>query len=402
MQKNVTVLDSEGKAIGATYPKRAMGLVKKGRARYADGDDSVIILVRPPCINTSWEDDINMSNNFNFNEFIAKAEAGIKSTADTAAEAIDRAMENMREAIHNFENQAEEIDVKDAEYEQNASEAENAEETVDENGDSIEEIEEIIESGADSGLIEEELRAKIRAQVEHEKARREREAQKAAAREEAVRRAKEAMKSAAHAMASATATARDSINSAVVRIKAEYAQRAAEQKAAADSTTTTTTTTTNGGGNTIKSVTVTATPALSTEYILSQIEAVNANTAYISETISGIKDIVIDGPGDIGSQGKANALAQVIKCREETNRQLLGMYAKMLESTMTDNTPNRNERTINRILDMLSDNSDMLNLLETLSENTYTESELGILNNSIMRKNEQKIQILTQLLNTLK
>lgn len=34
MTKNVTVLDIHGNACGTTYPKRARGLVKKGRAHY--------------------------------------------------------------------------------------------------------------------------------------------------------------------------------------------------------------------------------------------------------------------------------------------------------------------------------------------------------------------------------
>ena len=38
MEKNVTVVDEKGNEIGATYPKRAKGLVKKGRARYVDED----------------------------------------------------------------------------------------------------------------------------------------------------------------------------------------------------------------------------------------------------------------------------------------------------------------------------------------------------------------------------
>ena len=35
IEKNVVVTDINGKRIGATYPKRAKGLVKNGRAEYA-------------------------------------------------------------------------------------------------------------------------------------------------------------------------------------------------------------------------------------------------------------------------------------------------------------------------------------------------------------------------------
>ena len=46
MNKNITVLDMQGKVCGATYPRRAKGLVKKGRARFAG--ENTICLVRPP------------------------------------------------------------------------------------------------------------------------------------------------------------------------------------------------------------------------------------------------------------------------------------------------------------------------------------------------------------------
>ncbi len=46
IEKNIIIVDEQGKAYGATYPKRAKGLVKNGRARYVD--DTTICLARPP------------------------------------------------------------------------------------------------------------------------------------------------------------------------------------------------------------------------------------------------------------------------------------------------------------------------------------------------------------------
>ena len=46
MPKNVEVVDSQGNVYEATYPKRARGLVKNGRARYIT--DGKIELLRPP------------------------------------------------------------------------------------------------------------------------------------------------------------------------------------------------------------------------------------------------------------------------------------------------------------------------------------------------------------------
>lgn len=49
MEKNVSVIDETGKFIGTTYPKRARGLVKSGRARYVFCDSmDTICLTCPP------------------------------------------------------------------------------------------------------------------------------------------------------------------------------------------------------------------------------------------------------------------------------------------------------------------------------------------------------------------
>ncbi len=55
--KNIVVVDEQGNYYEATYPKRAKGLVKNGRARFID--ENTICLACPPC---DMEDN-NMSNN---------------------------------------------------------------------------------------------------------------------------------------------------------------------------------------------------------------------------------------------------------------------------------------------------------------------------------------------------
>ena len=57
MEKNVTVIYEEGKIIGVTYPKRAKGLIKKGRARLVD--ENTVCLACPPNENL---EDIEMEN----------------------------------------------------------------------------------------------------------------------------------------------------------------------------------------------------------------------------------------------------------------------------------------------------------------------------------------------------
>lgn len=46
MKKNIAVIDESGTIYSATYPKRAKGLVKQGRARFVD--DNTLRLARPP------------------------------------------------------------------------------------------------------------------------------------------------------------------------------------------------------------------------------------------------------------------------------------------------------------------------------------------------------------------
>ena len=57
IEKNIIVVDEQGNYYEATYPKRAKGLVKNGRARFID--ENTICLACPPC---DMEDN-NMSNN---------------------------------------------------------------------------------------------------------------------------------------------------------------------------------------------------------------------------------------------------------------------------------------------------------------------------------------------------
>lgn len=74
--KTVRVLDEAGHEYEATYMKRAKGLVKHGRARFADDSQTVIILACPPNQNMILEDNtMNEQNN------------NIEVTENTVAEA---------------------------------------------------------------------------------------------------------------------------------------------------------------------------------------------------------------------------------------------------------------------------------------------------------------------------
>ncbi len=57
IEKNIIVVDEKGKEYEATYPKRAKGLVKNGRAHYLE--ENKICLLRPPNLKS---EDNDMSN----------------------------------------------------------------------------------------------------------------------------------------------------------------------------------------------------------------------------------------------------------------------------------------------------------------------------------------------------
>ena len=64
IEKNITVVDEQGNEYEATYPKRAKGLVKNGRAHFIG--ENKICLMRPP---NSKSEDNRMSDNINTKKF---------------------------------------------------------------------------------------------------------------------------------------------------------------------------------------------------------------------------------------------------------------------------------------------------------------------------------------------
>ena len=66
------------------------------------------------------------------------------------------------------------------------------------------------------------------------------------------------------------------------------------------------------------------------EFILSQMIRIQEQTGYLNEAFEKLADIPVgQGPGDIAGQAKAQALGDIVKCRETTNQQMLSMYEKM-------------------------------------------------------------------------
>lgn len=72
-------------------------------------------------------------------------------------------------------------------------------------------------------------------------------------------------------------------------------------------------------------------PELTIGYVLKQIENIASQTAYLNKAIDEISVISIGAPGVMGVGEKANAIAQVVKCRETTNQKLISFYEKLYD-----------------------------------------------------------------------
>ena len=103
MEKNITIVDEQGNAYGATYPKRAKGLVKNGRARFVD--ENTICLACQPIID--WED-TKMEDNKNTAAVLSEetAEQPTECTMEYVLTRIDRIISDtayLHEAIQAVE-----------------------------------------------------------------------------------------------------------------------------------------------------------------------------------------------------------------------------------------------------------------------------------------------------------
>lgn len=94
-KKTVIVIDEQGNRYESTYPKRAKGLVKSGRARYVD-ENTILLLACPLKIEKTEE------NKMNNNEI--KNDAAKKQTAITLTDIIkkiDDIIDMNKELINN-------------------------------------------------------------------------------------------------------------------------------------------------------------------------------------------------------------------------------------------------------------------------------------------------------------
>ncbi|MBR5515145.1 MAG: hypothetical protein IKU52_02950 [Clostridia bacterium] len=98
IEKNIIVVDEQGNEYKATYPKRAKGLVKNGRARFIA--ENKICLACPP---DKIMEDNQMSDNISVNENIEPIAATAPDTAEklSAKDIFNRISELQRQITEN-------------------------------------------------------------------------------------------------------------------------------------------------------------------------------------------------------------------------------------------------------------------------------------------------------------
>lgn len=85
MTKNIRVTDESGRDYGCTYPKRAKGLVKNGRARFVD--ENVICLACPP--NQSQTNDLEKTPMFDKKETPVNPDMNLNNDPGFAPQGFD-------------------------------------------------------------------------------------------------------------------------------------------------------------------------------------------------------------------------------------------------------------------------------------------------------------------------
>lgn len=95
------------------------------------------------------------------------------------------------------------------------------------------------------------------------------------------------------------------------------------------------------------------TAKLTMDYILGQIEKIATETEYLHNAISELSKTNSVGPGDVGTQGKAHALGEIVTSREHTNQRLLSLYEKMYDDLKAQSLPSERERIIDMMLESL-------------------------------------------------
>lgn len=121
----------------------------------------------------------------------------------------------------------------------------------------------------------------------------------------------------------------------------------------------------------------------SIEYMLSQIAKIQEQTEYLNialEKLSQMGDgesCAPGSPGNIQGQAKAQAIADIVRCRETTNQKMLSLYEKMYDDLKPDNG-NKKLDVLERLAqiaantdEFASEKSDMLDTIRQIFRENF-------------------------------
>ena len=116
---------------------------------------------------------------------------------------------------------------------------------------------------------------------------------------------------------------------------------------------------------------------LNLAYILEQIARIQSETAHLNEAIqklsmmSDTKEIGPGFPPDVQGQAKANAIRDIVACRETTNQQILRFYEKLYDDWRADNYPSKDTKILfelGKLMKMLQDSDVSASMINSTSE----------------------------------
>lgn len=105
---------------------------------------------------------------------------------------------------------------------------------------------------------------------------------------------------------------------------------------------------------------------LTVKDIFDAITELKNDSAHIEKALTQLESVQSKGPTDIAAQANAQAIADVVKCRETTLQQMLAMYSKMY-----DDMQNEAERKIPLISKAFDSNMAMINDSDMMTDDKY-------------------------------
>lgn len=99
-------------------------------------------------------------------------------------------------------------------------------------------------------------------------------------------------------------------------------------------------------------------------YIIEKIDQIIGNSEHITKALEEIKNIPESkGPGDMTSSSKADAIAQIVRSREETNHKLIEMFRTMYKALELNDV---HKRAAIKLLEHADDEESFQNVKEAL------------------------------------